>query len=143
MLHRQHYIHATAAAYLAFVVIGCSASGFEKTDRAEAAAVEELEVQSEADYTRFSSLVQDCEASRDTFFDCMVENVEPYFSRPPRSVRPALRELTHRVGSTCRRWLRAVLRGLETKQIFDATVYEDLDAAALACRRESLAESSQ
>ena len=143
MLHRRLYLLATAAACLIVVVIGCTAPGFEKTESSEVAAVEMLESQAENNYTRFGSLVQGCETARDTFFDCMVENVEPYFTRPPRSVRAGLRQLVPRVGPTCQRWLRAVLRGLETKRIFDATVYEDLDAAAGACRRESLAKGSR
>src|SRR5918997_6044476 len=134
MSRRQLYVFGTAATSLIVVVIGCNAPGSEKTESIEVAAIEELRLQAETNYTRYASQVQECEAARDTFFDCMVENVEPYVTRPPRSVRPGLRQLVPRVGSTCRSWLRAVLWGLETKQIFDATVYEDLDAAALACR---------
>ena len=121
----------------------CGEAGVEKTDSKDVAAIEKVELRAERNYTDHAFLIEGCERARDTFFDCMVENVEPYLSRPSRSVGPALHQLVPRVGPTCQRWLRAVLRGLETKQIFNATVYGDLDAVALACHEESLAANGR
>jgi hypothetical protein len=143
MLDRQLYVLAVmAACFFGLLASGCGDAGSEKTDANEVVAIEELETRAERNYMDLAPLIEDCENVRETFFDCMVENVEPHLAGTSRSVRPGLRRLAPRVGPTCERWIRAVLRGLEEKQIFDATVYEDLDAVALACRDETRASNA-
>jgi hypothetical protein len=128
---------AVVGCLLTLMVCGCTLAASAATDSREARAVETLERRAERGYADVAPAVQSCEEDRDVFFDCMVEYVEPYFTRPPRSNRSDLRQLALRVGPDCERWLMAILRGLETKTIFDATAHEDLDAAARACRAEA------
>jgi hypothetical protein len=128
---------ALSGCSLTLTASGCTLAASEATDLREARTVEGLERRAERGYADVAHGVQSCEEDRDVFFDCMVEYVEPYFTRPPRSIRPDLRQLAPRVGPDCERWLMAILRGLETKTIFDATAHEDLAAAAGACRAEA------
>jgi len=128
---------ALFACSLALIGCGSSLVGIETTEPSELSELERLAAKAQRNYADVSDIVQSCEDNRDDFFACMVEYVEPYFTRPPRDIRPQLRRLTQRVGPKCERWLVAILRSLERKAIFDATAHEDLAAAVEVCRTEA------